>query len=94
MNKKYNWRKWKDFQIDGAGLNESYSDDAAKKIADNFARYLLGDADTAIGGLKKLKFKIDVPVDMLGPDEHGNIYVKLYNDFYKSIKKHMKSIDF
>ena len=92
-NKSYNWKKWRDFQLDG--LNESYDDDAAKKIADNFTRFLLGHPDGALGLLKKLKSKpVSSGVEMLGADEHGERFVALYNDLYKVIKKHMKSLDF
>ena len=92
MSKKnYNWRKWKDFQLDG--LNESYNDEAAKKVADNFTRYVLGDPDSAINDLKRLKNKIGVDVSTLGADQHGEAYSKLYNELYKVLKKHIKSLD-
>ncbi len=67
-------------------LNEGLSPDI-KNIADNFARFLIGDRKQALSGLEKLKkATVALPKDMSSGD-YNTIYKDLYGGILLSIKK-------
>jgi hypothetical protein len=61
------------------------------KIADIFARYLVGDKDVAVTQLKATQVQTKVLANMEA-GEYNKLYTQLTKDLFNVMKKHMRNV--